>query len=82
MSWTIEESPVGLTGTGTRFSAGLDLGEHVPSEDVLAGLPMPEHGRRPAAARQKHPAAAQAAHGDWIRPARRDPDSTSQAADR
>jgi len=30
------ESPVVLTGTGTRFSAGLDLGEHVP---LFAGDP-------------------------------------------
>ncbi|MCI3274400.1 enoyl-CoA hydratase/isomerase family protein [Streptomyces cylindrosporus] len=29
MSWTVE-SPVVLTGTGTRFSAGLDLEEHFP----------------------------------------------------
>jgi len=30
------ESPVVLTGTGTRFSAGLDLGEHFP---LFAGEP-------------------------------------------
>jgi oligopeptide/dipeptide ABC transporter ATP-binding protein len=50
------------------------------AEDVMAGLQMPEHRRRPAAAGPKVPAAAQAAHGGWIRPARRDPDSPSQAA--
>ena len=43
------------------------------AEDVLAGLPMPEHSRRPAVARPKVPAAAQAAQSDWIRPARRNP---------
>jgi enoyl-CoA hydratase/carnithine racemase len=31
------ESPVVLTGTGTRFSAGLDLGEHFP---LFAGDPV------------------------------------------
>jgi len=30
------EAPVVLTGTGTRFSAGLDLGEHFP---LFAGDP-------------------------------------------
>ena len=30
------QSPVVLTGTGTRFSAGLDLGEHFP---LFAGDP-------------------------------------------
>jgi enoyl-CoA hydratase/carnithine racemase len=30
------QSPVVLTGTGTRFSAGLDLGEHFP---LFAGGP-------------------------------------------
>jgi enoyl-CoA hydratase/carnithine racemase len=45
------ESPVVLTGTGRRFSAGLDLGEHFPAVRrrpdccrlLVLRLPIDEH---------------------------------------
>jgi oligopeptide/dipeptide ABC transporter ATP-binding protein len=45
------------------------------AEDVMAGLQMPTHRRRPAVVQPRAPAGGQAAYGDRIRPTYRDPDS-------
>jgi oligopeptide/dipeptide ABC transporter ATP-binding protein len=73
--------PLAVTRCRTQLPALRDVGPGHQvachrAEDVLAGLPMPEHSRRPAA-QPKVPAAAQAAQSDWIRTARREPDSPS-----